>query len=135
MSSLIARLLLLACVGLLPFHLHAADKIRVATFNVENYLDMARGGRPDKSAESKAKVRECIKELKADVIAFQEMGNTNALLELRDSLKAMGVDYPHWEHVSGYDTNIFVAVLSKFPFAARRSHTNANFLLSGRRFQ
>ena len=47
---------------------------------------------------------------------------------------AGGLDLPHWEHVAGWDTNIFVAVLSRFPFAARRSHTNENFLLHGRRF-
>ena len=62
------------------------------------------------------------------------MGTTNALLELRDSLKAEGLDFPFWEHVSGHDTNIHVAVLSKFPFTARRPHTNDQFLLSGRRF-
>jgi endonuclease/exonuclease/phosphatase family metal-dependent hydrolase len=50
-------------------------------------------------------------------------------------LKAEGLDYPHWEHVSGWDTNIYVAVLSRFPIVARRSHTNDSFLLSGRRFR
>ena len=34
-----------------------------------------------------------------------------------------------------FDTNIHVAVLSKFPFTARRPQTNDNFLLSGRRFR
>jgi endonuclease/exonuclease/phosphatase family metal-dependent hydrolase len=63
------------------------------------------------------------------------MGTTNALLELRDSLKAEGLDLPYWEHVSGSDTNIHVAVLSRLPFAARRPHTNETFLLSGRRFR
>jgi endonuclease/exonuclease/phosphatase family metal-dependent hydrolase len=63
------------------------------------------------------------------------MGGTNALLELRDSLKAGGLDLPYWEHVCGFDTNIHVAVLSKFPFTARRPHTNDNFLLSGRHFR
>jgi endonuclease/exonuclease/phosphatase family metal-dependent hydrolase len=63
------------------------------------------------------------------------MGSTNALLELRESLKAEGLDLPYWEHVTGFDTNIYVAVLSKFPFTACRSHTNESFLLSGRRFR
>ena len=62
------------------------------------------------------------------------MGTTNALLELRASLKAEGMDFPYWEQVNGFDTNIHVAVLSKFPITARRSHTNENFLLAGRRF-
>jgi endonuclease/exonuclease/phosphatase family metal-dependent hydrolase len=44
------------------------------------------------------------------------------------------MDFPYWKHVSGFDTNIHVAVLSKFPITARRPHTNENFLLGGRRF-
>jgi endonuclease/exonuclease/phosphatase family metal-dependent hydrolase len=70
-----------------------------------------------------------------DVLALEEMGTTNALLELRDSLKAEGLDFPFWEHVSGADTNIHVAVLSKFPIVARHPHTNDEFLLDGRRFR
>lgn len=113
----------------------AAPAFRVATYNVENYIDQPAGTRPLKTAEAKAKIRESLRALKADVVALQEMGSTNALLELRASLKADGLDYSHWEHVSGWDTNIHVAVLSKFPIAARRPHTNDSFLLLGRRFR
>jgi endonuclease/exonuclease/phosphatase family metal-dependent hydrolase len=112
-----------------------AESFRVATYNVENYLDEATQSRYAKSAEAKAKVRESILALKPDVLALEEMGTTNALLELRDALKGAGLDLPYWEHVTGAETNIHVAILSKFPFAARRSHTNDNFLLNGRRFR
>ena len=115
--------------------LQAEDVIHVATFNVENYLDVPAGTRPAKTPEAKSKVREIILAMKPDVLALQEMGGTNALLELRDSLKSAGLDFPHWEHITGFDTNIHVAVLSRFPFAARRPHTNDGFLLSGRRFR
>jgi len=111
-----------------------AETFRVATYNVENYLDEATQTRFAKSADAKAKVRENILALKPDVLALEEIGTPNALLELRDALKAAGLDLPYWEHVAGFDTNIHVAILSKFPFAARRSHTNENFLLNGRRF-
>lgn len=116
-------------------HCGAAETFRVATYNVENYLDEATQSRYAKSAEAKAKVRESIVALKPDVLALEEMGSTNALLELRGSLKTSGLDLPYWEHVTGPDTNIHVAILSKFPIIARRSHTNENFLLSGRRFR
>jgi endonuclease/exonuclease/phosphatase family metal-dependent hydrolase len=112
-----------------------AETFRVATYNVENYINEATQTRFAKSAEAKAKVRESIRALKPDVLALQEMGSTNALLELRDSLKAEGLNLPYWEHVAGFDTNIYVAVLSKFPFTARRPHTNDSFLLNGRRFR
>jgi len=119
---------------LCTFSSGAAD-IRIATYNVENYIDHGAKGRELKTAASKDKVRESIKALRADVIAIQEIGHESALLELRDSLKKGGVDYPYWEHVGGFDTNIYVAVLSKYPFAAKNPHTNASYLLNGRRLQ
>lgn len=115
--------------------LHSAPSFNVATYNLENYLDHEAGSRPAKSAAAKAKIRENIRALQAGVLALQEMGNSNALLELRASLKAEGLDYPHWEFVQGFDTNIHVAVLSQFPIVARRSHTRDGFLLNGRRFR
>lgn len=123
----------LGCASLLSVAAQGAEAFTVATYNVENYLNQAIGTREAKLDAEKAKIRESIRAIKPDVIALQEMGTTNALLELRASLKAEGLDYPHWEHVRGFDTNIFVAVLSKFPIVARRPHTNANYLLNGRR--
>lgn len=113
----------------------AGASFRVASYNLENYLDAAAGTRVAKSAEARSKIQECILAIKPDVLALQEMGGTNALLELRDSLKVAGLDLPHWEHMTGFDTNIHVAVLSRFPFAARIPHIKESFLLSGRRFQ
>lgn len=134
----IARVLVL-CAGLLAglsdVSLSAAESFRVATYNLENYVDVSAGGRTAKTAESKAKICESVRALKADVLALQEMGGTNALLELRQSLRDQGTDYPHWEHVTGFDTNIHVAVLSRFPITARRPHTKDSFLLLGRRFR
>jgi endonuclease/exonuclease/phosphatase family metal-dependent hydrolase len=120
----------------LCFNSFAAETFRVAAYNVENYLDQPTETRPHvKSPEAKAKVRESIKAMNPDVIALEEMGTTNALLELRASLKNEGCDFPFWEHVSGTDTNIHVAVLSKFPIVARHPHTNDEFLLDGKRFR
>ncbi|MEW6161141.1 MAG: endonuclease/exonuclease/phosphatase family protein [Verrucomicrobiota bacterium] len=113
----------------------AGQNFTVATYNVENYLDAAAGTRPAKSAAAKAKVRESIRAIRPHVLALQEMGSTNALLELRRSLKSEGLEFPYWEWVQGFDTNIHVAVLSQFPIIARRPHTNEGFLLQGRRFR
>ena len=101
-----------------------AEHFRVATFNVENYLDDTASRCCVKSAASKAKVRECIRALHPDVLALQEMGSVAALLELRAALQAEGLDFPHWEHVTGSDANVHVALLSRFPFSARRPNTN-----------
>lgn len=107
----------------------------MATYNLENYLDAPSGTRPAKSPEGKAKIRESLRAIKADVVALQEVGGTNVLMELRASLRSEGLDYPFSEHVSGWDTNIQVAVLSRFPITGRRPHTNDSFLLFGRRFR
>jgi endonuclease/exonuclease/phosphatase family metal-dependent hydrolase len=127
------RSLILALI-VVPAALHA-ETFRVAEYNLENYLDQPTETRRFvKSDDAKAKICESIRAMKPDVIALEEMGTTNALLELRASLKAEGLDFPYWEHVSGFDTNIHLTVLSKFPITARRPHTNENFLLDGRRF-
>jgi endonuclease/exonuclease/phosphatase family metal-dependent hydrolase len=113
-----------------------AETFRVVTYNLENYLDTPTETRREaKSEAARAKIREGLRALKPDVVAFQEMGSLSALKELQSSLKAEGLDLPNLEHVTGFDTNIHVAVLSKFPIVARRPHTNDNFLLGGKRFR
>jgi endonuclease/exonuclease/phosphatase family metal-dependent hydrolase len=111
-----------------------ADQFRVATYNVETYLDQPTATRPFiKKDDAKAKVRESIKAMHPDVIALEEMGTTNALMELRASLKNEGEDFPYWEYVPGADPDIHVAILSKLPIVARRPHTNVEYLLDGKR--
>ena len=113
-----------------------ADTFHIATYNVENYLDQPTASRSHvKTAEAKAKIREIIKAMNPEVLAVEEMGGTNALLELGASLRTEGRDFPFWEQVQGFDTNVHVAVLSKYPIVARRPHTNDVFLLDGRRFR
>ncbi len=113
----------------------AAERFSLATYNLENYIVVPGGSRPVKPAQSRVLIRESIRAMHPDVLALQEIGNTNALFELRSALKSEGLEYPYWEHVSGFDTNIQVAVLSRFPIVARRSHSKEGFLLNGRRFR
>ena len=128
------RLIVAALLGSLIL---AAEtpRFKVVTYNVENYLVERSGTRVAKPEAARRKVTETLVSLKPDVVALQEIGPTNALLELQSRLRQAGLDLPHWEHVSGYDTNIFVAILSRFPITARRSHSNESFLLEGRRFR
>ncbi|MCU0770171.1 MAG: endonuclease/exonuclease/phosphatase family protein [Verrucomicrobia bacterium] len=110
-----------------------ADSFRVATYNVENFLDQPTDSRAAKSAAAKARVCDQILALKPDVLALQEIGTRSALQELQSALRERGCALPHAEWVDGWDTNIHVAVLSRFPFTRQSSHTNAAYLLSGRR--
>jgi endonuclease/exonuclease/phosphatase family metal-dependent hydrolase len=109
-------------------------RFTVATFNLENYHLRDFGNRKAKPPEARAKVVAHLATIKPDVVALQEIGEPAALAELQSSLKAAGVDLRYSEHLAGWDTNIFVAVLSRFPITARHPHTNDQFLLGGRRF-
>ena len=125
----------LLCLLLLVFSARA-ETFRVAAYNVENYLDAPTESRPHvKSEAAKKKIRQSIIAMNPEVLALEEIGTTNALLELRAALKADGCEFPFWEHVSGFDTNIHVAVLSKLPIVARQPHATENFLLDGKRFR
>src|SRR4051812_16554525 len=50
-----------------------AESFRVATYNLENYLEAPAGTRPVKSPEGKAKIRESLRALNAEVVALQEI--------------------------------------------------------------
>lgn len=113
----------------------AAPVLRVATYNVENYIDAGTATRHAKSPESETKVRESILALHPDIIALEEMGSSNVLLELQAGLKSGGLDLPFWEQVYASDTNIHISVLSRYPIVGRRRHTNESFVLDGRRLE
>jgi endonuclease/exonuclease/phosphatase family metal-dependent hydrolase len=112
-----------------------AEVFRVATFNVENYLDTPSDRRPAKSEAGREGVRESILAMRPDILALQEIGSTNVVIELESALKAAGLDLPYSDYVAAHDTNIHLAVLSKFPIIARRPHTNDAFVLGGRRLE
>lgn len=128
------RYCLILAVWLVHTALADGQTFRVATFNVENYVEDPASHRPLKSAEARAKVCESIIALRPDVISLQEMGSSNALLELQGALKKSGLELPFWDLINGYDTNIHLALLSRFPLVARHPHTSETYLLGGRRF-
>ena len=110
--------------GLLAGWNSFADTFRVATYNVENYLDQPTESRPYvKSDAAKAKIRETVLTMQPDVLALEEMGSTNALLELRAALKIAGLDFPFWEHITGADTGrvqLFQGFIANYSIAEGR---------------
>ncbi len=113
---------------------NAAETFRVATYNLNNYFLNAGDTRPQKSLESQNQIHENILALKPDILAVQEMSSEAGLMHLQSELKRRGLNLPHHEIITGWDTNIHVAVLSRFPLTARRPHLKDNYLLNGRRF-
>lgn len=111
-----------------------AGALTVATYNLEFYVDKPTLGYEPKSEQGRAIIRQSIRAINPDVIALQEVGRTNALLELRAALKKEGLDYSYWEYVKGWDSNLHLAFLSKLPITRVRHHTRESFLHQGRRF-
>jgi endonuclease/exonuclease/phosphatase family metal-dependent hydrolase len=116
-------------------HLRGAETFTVGAYNLEMYIDTVAMRHEPKSEESRAKVRESIKTMAADVLALEEMGSTNALSELQGSLRKEGVDYAYSAYVHGHDTNLHVALLSRYPIKSQKEHTDDKYLLHGRRFK
>jgi len=110
-------LALLALLGVTS----SAQAVRIATYNVENYLLLDRivdgGYRKNypKPEASKAALRAEIREVNADVLALQEMGGETFLRELQLDLKREGLNYPH-AVVLDVENGRKLAILSKMPW-------------------
>lgn len=109
------------------------EVVRVASFNIRNYLCMDRRlegtfrpGYPKPEAE-KAAVRAVIREVDADVVCLQEIGPQPFLDELQHDLEREGTSYPHAVLLDGADPLRHIAVLSRLPFAAVVSHSDIDF--------
>ncbi len=121
--------------------LRAGESIRIATWNVENYLIQNRvvdgTWLPDypKPESEKAALRQVIRRIDADVIALQEMGTEDFLRELQTDLAAEGLDYPFRATGAGQDSVRRVAVLSRLPIHSVTIHTDLDFPYFGDRLQ
>ncbi|MFO8026064.1 MAG: endonuclease/exonuclease/phosphatase family protein [Opitutales bacterium] len=108
-------------------------ELRVATYNLGNYLIMDRyfedQWRPDypKPEREKAIVRQVIRQAKPDILALQELGPVEFLEELRADLKDEGLEYPYLVHLEGPDPVRHLALLSKVPPAGVVEHTDLDF--------
>ncbi len=117
----------------------AAERVRLATFNVLNYLEMDRRVegrfRPayPKPEVEKAAVRRAIHAVAPDVLALQEIGSVPHLEELRQDLAREGLDFPHGRLLPAADPERHVAVLSRLPFAEVVEHGELEFTYFGER--
>ena len=128
MKTLVARFVVLTVVSAaIGFSGEGNILIRVATCDLRNYLTMDRRiegvFRPEyqKPEIDKTPLREVIRDANADVLAIQEIGTLPYLEELRQDLRAEGLEYPHLHHLEAADEERHIAVLSKIPFAEVKS--------------
>jgi len=132
MRSVLSRSCLLLAALWCPQFVHA-NSIRLATYNLNNYLVMDRHvgavWRPSypKPEAAKTVIRQVIKQALPDILAVQEIGTLPFLEELRADLGQEGVHYPYAIHLAGADQVRHVAVLSKFPPMAVVKHNDLDF--------
>lgn len=107
------------------------QQIRIATWNVYNYMAMDRHyeGRyrrdyPKPEAEKTA-LRQILLDVRPDILLLQEVGGAAYLRELQADLKREGLDYPYaalpqeTAGLEGTHGDRQVAVLSRYPWAAQ----------------
>ena len=112
---------------------HCAESFNIVTYNVENYVIEQPTERPIKPQAARQKVWESILAAKPDVLALQEVGSTNALLEIQNALSERALKLPYTEFINGFDANIHLAILSRFPLDERHPHTSDEYLLNNER--
>ena len=116
-----------------------ADILTIATYNVENYGPADRlteaGYRKDypKPEKEKKALRSVIGQIRADILAIQEMGAEPYLEELRGDLRSEGLDYPYAAWSQGSDTARHLALLSRRPLKSMRTYDDLEFPYPGGR--
>lgn len=101
--------------------------LRIATYNVENYLLMPRrlngklhvnAGKPESQKEAVAKM---ITSVQPDVLGLMEIGDSVQLEDLRRRLRRQGLEYPYVEFLQAADTTRHLVLLSRFPIVQNHS--------------
>ncbi|WP_269525550.1 endonuclease/exonuclease/phosphatase family protein [Coraliomargarita parva] len=134
MKSLLSYLCVLSALCSL-----GAEPVRVATYNLQNYLVMDRmvdgQWRPayPKPEPEKARIRAAILEVRPDILFLQEMGETMFLEELRTDLANAGLHYPYAVHFKAQDEVRQTAVLSRLAPKQVVKHRDLDFKYMDRR--
>lgn len=128
--------LLLLFAGTFAFGI---ETVRIATFNVRNYLieDRRVDGRwrsqyPKPEAEKKA-VWEIIGSVAPDILVLQEMGTPAFLEELRADLEEMGIAYAYADVIEGADEKRHLAILSNYAYDLSEGFRELDFPYFGER--
>ena len=109
-------------------------KLKIAEYNVENLFDLRKSGNEYKEYIPNTKsnwnkktyniklkhTARVIKDLDADIIAFEEIESLQALKDLRKTLQRMGRYYRYYAIANRKNTTVKVAVLSNIPFVYKK---------------
>ncbi len=110
----------------------SAAEVKVAWFNLENYIERDDGSgqlaKPEGRIDAVVKT---ITEIRPDILAVAEIGDRSALADLQGRLKAAGWEFTSSEWVAGLDQSRHLALLSRYPIVERNSQDALYFPLDG----
>jgi endonuclease/exonuclease/phosphatase family metal-dependent hydrolase len=116
------------------------EGLRFIAYNVENWLTMDRyvddkplKGAPKPDSEKEAVVKLMVRHA-PDVIGLCEIGTAEDLAEIRESLKAAGLDLPHSHYTGGSDSVRHLGLLSRFPITSTGKPAETEFKLAGQTY-
>jgi endonuclease/exonuclease/phosphatase family metal-dependent hydrolase len=113
-----------------------AEEFVFASYNLEDYFQASDfpDGREkvSKSPKSIAAEIHVIQDIHPDILGVCEMGPPNEFTGFQSQLKAAGLDFPYTEYVQGPDPERHVALLSRYPIAARQSLPDVPYAMDGR---
>lgn len=111
----------------------ACEQIRIASYNLKNYLIMDR--RVDgtwmrqypKPEAEKESIQAILVEVQPDILVVQEIGGQAFLNELSDDLSAAGLEYPHTILMEGSDPERLTALLSRYKPRYIKQHDDLEY--------
>ena len=125
-------------ICLRPGQARAAETLKFASYNLENYLPADRlvdGKMVPGTMKPESEIAAAVKTIAAaspELLLLIEMGEPDRLEDLRGRLRAAGIDYPHSVWVKGADPQRHIALLSKFPIVSNDSADEIPFELEGK---
>jgi endonuclease/exonuclease/phosphatase family metal-dependent hydrolase len=109
------------------------DEFSVMTYNLCRYSLADRDGDGQKNDPKPSPEHDAVIELIAaaqpDVLAVQEIGSPSVFEEFRYALRNAGLDYEHAEYLQRGQSEINLAVLSRFPIVSRQPHTDDTYTI------
>lgn len=118
----------------------ATGGLRFIAYNVENWLTMDRvvnqqpvKSSPKPDSEKKAVIKLLVNNT-PDVVGLCEIGEPKDLTEIRQSLKAAGLDLPHAHYSGGSDPVRHLALLSRFPITLPAKPAATEYQMKGQTF-
>ncbi|RYD22618.1 MAG: endonuclease/exonuclease/phosphatase family protein [Verrucomicrobiaceae bacterium] len=118
----------------------SSEGLRFVSYNVQNWLTMERRkegkviGKIPKPENEKKAVIDLLTRHSPDIVGLCEVGSAADLAELRERLKAAGVDLPHSHYTGGSDPTRHLGLLSRFPILSTAKPVETEFRLAGQTF-